>query len=99
MKSVTTRFRQSPEERAELEELRAWCEEDDLSGLLRRAIEALKEETGFDLRDVEPTSIADGTASAVQAERNAALTQVTEAAVRSELPAFVPGFRPQREGK
>lgn len=101
MKTVTTRFRQSPEERAELEELREWLDEGDLSAVLRRAVEELKEESGFNLRDVEPMEPGEA-----QKLLNKHLAAHAELAVRDiepkveprpAVPAFVPGFRPPRE--
>lgn len=103
MKSVTTRFRQSPEERAELDELREWVDEEDLSGVLRRAIEALKEESGFDLRNVEP--MEPGEAQKLLNKHLAAHAELAardaqpKVVARQAPPAFVPGFLPQREGK
>lgn len=100
MKSVTTRFRQTPEERAELEELREWCDEPDLSGVLRRAIDVLKEESGFDLRDAAPIDPAEAQKQINKhlAAHAALLAETVEPKVepRPAAPAFVPGFRPPR---
>lgn len=89
-RSDTVRYRVSDEERAELEELRQWLNVRTLSQVIRQGLDALKEESGFNLRngDVgEPRGIPRSPA-AVVAEHFAQ----QDAGAGHALPAFVPGI-------
>lgn len=58
-RSDTVRHRVTPDERVELEELSAWVGEKTLSDTIRRGLELLKQQSGFDHRNDDLDATAD----------------------------------------